>query len=177
MSERLNAAISVIGGGPAGAAAALRLSQMGHSVVVVEKKKFPRAHIGESLSPGVLPLLDSLGIKGRMEHQGFLRPERVLLHWPPTRGYRPLGPVPGLQVDRAKFDAVLLQLIYMHRLQWSRNQYSGSGEQGMHRKQLTSPLNPIRPLYVEIFRFDWPQKRSCFQPHAWRETSSFNGGQ
>ncbi len=108
MSERLNAAICVIGGGPAGAAAARRLAQLGHSVVVVEKRLFPRAHIGESLSPGILPLLDILGIKERIEHQGFLRPQHVLLHWPPTRGYKSLGPVAGFLVDRGKFDLIML---------------------------------------------------------------------
>jgi len=109
VSEKLNSAICVIGGGPAGAAVARRLSQLGHSVVVVEKRLFPRAHIGESLSPGVLPLLDTLGIKERIEHQGFLRPERVLLYWPPLRGYKSLGPLPGFQVDRARFDAIMLE--------------------------------------------------------------------
>ena len=108
MSERLNSAICVIGGGPAGAAAACRLTQLGHSVVVIEKQVFPRAQIGESLSPGVLPLLDALGTKEQIEQQGFLRPQRVLLHWPPTRGYKWLGPVPGFQVDRARFDAVMI---------------------------------------------------------------------
>ena len=108
MSERLNASVCVIGGGPAGSSAARRLSQLGHSVVIIEKQIFPRAHIGESLSPGVLPLLDVLGLRERIENQGFLRPERVLLHWPPIRGYRSLGHVPGFQVDRAKFDAVML---------------------------------------------------------------------
>jgi flavin-dependent dehydrogenase len=108
MSLKLNSAVSVIGGGPAGAATARRLAQLGHSVVVVEKHIFPRAHVGESVSPGVLPLLDVLGVKERIEEQAFLRPERALISWPPHRGYKSLGPVPGFQVDRAKFDAVLL---------------------------------------------------------------------
>jgi flavin-dependent dehydrogenase len=108
MSLKLNSAVSVIGGGPAGAATARRLVQLGHSVVVVEKQIFPRPHVGESISPGVVPLWDVLGIRERIEEQAFLRPERVLVYWPPHRGYMPLGPVPGFQVDRAKFDRVLL---------------------------------------------------------------------
>jgi flavin-dependent dehydrogenase len=111
MSLKLKLAACVIGGGPAGAATARRLAQLGHSVVVVEKQIFPRAHVGESISPGVLPLLDVLGIKERVEEQAFLRPERVLIFWPPHRGYKPLGPVPGFQVDRAKFDAVMLDSV------------------------------------------------------------------
>src|SRR5215472_11443733 len=70
MSDWLSPAICVIGGGPAGAAAARRLAQQGHSVVIVEKRLFPTPHIGETLSPGMLPLLDVLGIKERIEHQG-----------------------------------------------------------------------------------------------------------
>ena len=108
MSGRLNSDICVIGGGPAGAAVARRLTQLGHSVVVIEKQTFPRAHVGESVSPGVLPLLDFLGIRERIECEEFLRPDRVLLHWSPNRGYKSLGPVPGFQVDRARFDVVML---------------------------------------------------------------------
>jgi flavin-dependent dehydrogenase len=108
MSERLNSDICVMGGGPAGAAVATRLSQLGYSVVVVEKQVFPRGHVGESVTPGVLPLLDVLGIRERIERQDFLRPESILLHWPPHRGYRSIGPVPGFQVDRAKFDMAML---------------------------------------------------------------------
>jgi flavin-dependent dehydrogenase len=108
MSERLNASVCVIGGGPAGSSAARRLSQLGRSVVIIEKQVFPRAHLGESLSPGVLPLLDVLGLRERIEDQGFLRPEHVVLNWPPTRGYKSLGHVRGFQVDRARFDAVML---------------------------------------------------------------------
>lgn len=108
MNDRLTPAICVLGGGPAGAACARRLAQLGHSVVVVEKRLFPRPHIGESLTPGVLPLLDVLGVKERIEHQGFLRPQNVLLHWPPRQGYKSLGPVAGFQVDRGKFDSIML---------------------------------------------------------------------
>src|SRR5690349_15288259 len=40
---------AVAGGGPAGSAAAITLAQRGHSVVLFEREKFPRFHIGESL--------------------------------------------------------------------------------------------------------------------------------
>lgn len=41
----------VIGGGPAGSTAAAVLAAKGHRVVLLEKEKFPRYHIGESLLP------------------------------------------------------------------------------------------------------------------------------
>ena len=53
----------VIGGGPAGATAALLLARAGWSVALFEKKSFPRRKVcGEYLSATSLPLLDRLGI-------------------------------------------------------------------------------------------------------------------
>src|SRR5207253_2154052 len=53
----------IIGGGPAGAATAILLAQAGWSVVVVEKRRFPRRKVcGEFLSASNATLLDRLGI-------------------------------------------------------------------------------------------------------------------
>ena len=54
--------VLVIGGGPAGSTAGARLAQMGYHVVVIEKEHHPRFHIGESLLPANLPLLEKLGV-------------------------------------------------------------------------------------------------------------------
>ena len=61
-SENLLDAI-VVGGGPAGATAANKLAKSGASVLVCEREKFPRFHIGESLLPTNVPLLQELGVE------------------------------------------------------------------------------------------------------------------
>ena len=52
----------VIGGGPAGSTAAILLAERGYRVVLLEKARHPRFHIGESLLPANLPLLERLGV-------------------------------------------------------------------------------------------------------------------
>ena len=54
--------VLVIGGGPGGSTAAALLAQRGLSVALLEKDRHPRFHIGESLLPANLPLLDQLGV-------------------------------------------------------------------------------------------------------------------
>ena len=54
--------VAVIGGGPAGAATATLLARKGRRVVLFEKDRHPRFHIGESLIPQSLPLLEQLGV-------------------------------------------------------------------------------------------------------------------
>lgn len=101
--------ICVLGGGPAGATLARRLRQLGHEVVVVEQAVFPRAHVGESLVGGVLPLLDVLELRREVENAAFLRPDAALVRWSGQTELRRTPGAPGFQVDRGRFDQVLLQ--------------------------------------------------------------------
>ncbi|MGH7191047.1 MAG: FAD-dependent oxidoreductase, partial [Acetobacteraceae bacterium] len=55
--------VLVVGGGPAGATIASLLAERGCRVVLVEKGRHPRFHIGESLLPLNLPLFDRLGVR------------------------------------------------------------------------------------------------------------------
>jgi 2-polyprenyl-6-methoxyphenol hydroxylase-like FAD-dependent oxidoreductase len=71
----------VVGGGPAGSTFAARMAQLGHDVVLVEQAVFPRRQLGESLSPGVLPLLDMTGARAAVEAAGFRRVRTVLVLW------------------------------------------------------------------------------------------------
>lgn len=107
--ETIHTDVCVIGGGPAGSALACRLKQLGYSVVILEKQTFPRAHVGESLTSGVLPLLDVLGIRREVENAGFLRPEGAIVRWSGRAERRESPGEPGFQVERGLFDELLLQ--------------------------------------------------------------------
>ncbi len=63
--------VLVIGGGPAGATAAALLAQRGYQVTLLEKAHHPRFHIGESLLPANLPLLDKLGVADAVKAIGM----------------------------------------------------------------------------------------------------------
>jgi len=54
--------VLVIGGGPAGTTVATLLRQRGYAVTLLEKDRHPRFHIGESLLPMNLPILETLGV-------------------------------------------------------------------------------------------------------------------
>jgi flavin-dependent dehydrogenase len=63
----------VIGGGPAGSTAAAVLAQKGRRVVVFEKEKFPRYHIGESLLPYGYFTLERIGVLEKMKKSPFTK--------------------------------------------------------------------------------------------------------
>ena len=56
----------VVGGGPAGSTTAALLAEKGHDVLIVEKEKFPRYHVGESLIPETFWTLKRLGMVERL---------------------------------------------------------------------------------------------------------------
>ena len=105
----------VCGGGPAGATFAAFLSRKGHSVAVFERERFPRFHIGESLLPWNVPLLERLGVLpdlqrsmqpklgARFYHQGSDR-TRIVRFVDAMDDRHPSA----FQVKRADFDRILL---------------------------------------------------------------------
>ncbi len=63
--------IAVIGAGPAGSTAAALLAERGRDVLLLEKDRHPRFHIGESLLPLNLPLFEQLGVAEEVAHIGM----------------------------------------------------------------------------------------------------------
>lgn len=62
MGYNMNYDVIIIGGGPAGSSAAIRLRKAGVNVALFEKETFPRPHVGESLVPFCFDLFKELGI-------------------------------------------------------------------------------------------------------------------
>jgi flavin-dependent dehydrogenase len=66
--------VVIIGGGPSGSSAATYLSQLGYKVVVLEKEKFPREHVGESLIPFCYYRLKDLGVLEKIQSFATKKP-------------------------------------------------------------------------------------------------------
>lgn len=64
--------VAIIGGGPAGSTAAALLARAGRRVVVFEREKFPRFHIGESLLPFSMQAFTRLGLHEKFARAGFM---------------------------------------------------------------------------------------------------------
>jgi flavin-dependent dehydrogenase len=109
--------VLIIGGGPAGASTAAILAEYGHKVLVLEREKFPRYHIGESLIPFTYGPLERLGVIPKMKSSGFTKKFSVSFVQPDGRKSVPFyfhtrydvnTIAQTWQVTRAEFDVMML---------------------------------------------------------------------
>lgn len=106
--------ILIAGGGPAGSTAATLLARQGFAVTLLERDRFPRYHIGESLLPSLLPLLDLMDARHLVEGHGFVRKSGAFYGWSGQEwslGFdEPGRPATySFQVVRSQFDDLLLR--------------------------------------------------------------------
>lgn len=128
--------VVVVGGGPGGASAAAVLAKEGARVTLIEREPFPREHVGESMQPASIALLEThLGLRAEIDAAAFPRKYGATYVWGETR--RPwsvlfderlerelpgidAGPAPeaallgggydhAYNVDRARFDDIVFR--------------------------------------------------------------------
>ena len=110
--------VLIIGGGPAGCSAASILAEHGHRVLVLEREKFPRYHIGESLIPFCYGPMERLGLVPKMKASCFQKKFSVQFVQPNGKASQPFyffnrydreTIASTWQVLRSEFDLMLMQ--------------------------------------------------------------------
>ena len=117
MKEPSSSDVIVVGGGPAGTTAATLLHRRGWTVTLFEREKHPRFHIGESLLPKNLPILEELGVLDDVRRIGVYKPGADFCQPGQSTEYRvfsfdrALGdsPTHAYQVRRSEFDELLFR--------------------------------------------------------------------
>lgn len=112
--------VVVIGGGPGGSTAATLLAMQNHRVLLLERDKFPRYQIGESLLPATIHgICKMLGLSEELKKAGFVRKLGGTFRWgenpePWTFAFSTASTISApkayaYQVERQKFDHLLLR--------------------------------------------------------------------
>ena len=73
--------VVVIGGGPGGSTVATMLARQGIDVLILERDRFPRHHVGESLLPASVPVMEELGVLPAVQEAGFLPKWGATMVW------------------------------------------------------------------------------------------------
>src|SRR3984957_4243613 len=117
MKDQNNYDAIILGAGPAGSAAAAILAEHGHRVLILEREKFPRYHIGESLLPFTFQPLQRLGLIDQMPGSAFVKKYSVQFVSPSGKASQPFyffdrydreTVAQTWQVLRSEFDQMLL---------------------------------------------------------------------
>jgi flavin-dependent dehydrogenase len=116
MIDAVRPDVVVIGGGPSGATVATLVAKAGFRVQLLERERFPRYHIGESLIPETFWVLERLGMLTKLQGSRFVEKHSVQfvteqgkLSEPFYFGdYKPHESSQTWQVTRAEFDQMML---------------------------------------------------------------------
>ena len=113
--------VIVVGGGPAGSTTGAFLARAGRRVLLFEREPFPRFHVGESLLPATLPILERMGALATVAERGFQVKYGATFHDQESDFQRTFyfltnkpWPSHSYQVRRADFDALLLEHAAKH---------------------------------------------------------------
>jgi flavin-dependent dehydrogenase len=110
----------IIGAGPAGVSAALRLRQFGYRIMLIERSAdWPRKQIGEALTPGVQNIIALLDANDALAGVPHLAGRSSRLLWR-GRTAEMIADSGSAIVDRASFDAALLALAQLRGVQVER---------------------------------------------------------
>lgn len=104
--------VVILGGGPAGTACAIRLLESGFKVAIIERRKFPREMPGETLHPGIEPLLKQLQVFNVVEEKNFIRHGGISVVANGEENfqfYNEKADWRGFQLYRKDFDEILLK--------------------------------------------------------------------
>ena len=121
----------LIGAGPAGSSAAALLAEQGHNVLLIEREKFPRYHIGESLLPFTYEPLKRLGLINRMRASAFIKKYSVQFVSTTGLASQPFyfntryddNVAQTWQVLRSEFDQMLLVDKALGFINWASTEY------------------------------------------------------
>jgi flavin-dependent dehydrogenase len=108
--------VAIIGGGPGGSSTAAFLAERGLSVALFEREPFPRFHVGESLMPATMLLLEEMGVRQEIDAYGFQLKYGASFIDEENGSTQTFYFLPGqawpnysYQVPRAEFDSILLE--------------------------------------------------------------------
>lgn len=152
--------VLVVGGGPGGSTVATLLQRRGRRVLLLEKDRHPRFHIGESLLPANLPIFDTLGVMEKVRALGVVKHGADFPRG--EDGYqaiyfrRALGDTPpyAFHVKREEFDQMLFEharangVDAREGVKVERVELGGIGDVTAHAKSADGDTLTVRAKYL-----------------------------
>jgi flavin-dependent dehydrogenase len=141
--------VIVAGSGPAGSTAATLLAQQDHKVLILERGKHPRFHIGESMLPLSTPVFDRLGIKwDKNQYLHKNGAEFIDEHSGKQMRFSLSGQYQPYQVERARFDHMLINNAVSHGASLQQEESVTDVDIDADGVQVTTDLGQYRTRYL-----------------------------